>query len=104
MEKEPAVVSRILGGPAERPEEPICTSFVGVKMSLVSRGVREISVRFPTTVAEKEFNAKAQRSKGAKNFNRGWDRMETDLNRRERRGVIKYSVFSFQIGGGGSVC
>jgi hypothetical protein len=39
------------GGPALRPEGTSKTSFVGEKRSLVLRGEREISVRFPVTVA-----------------------------------------------------
>src|ERR1043166_101508 len=101
MENAPAVVSRILGGPAMRPAPPIWTSFVGVKMSFVLRAFSEISVRLPTTVADGEFNAETQRTaKDAENCNHGWTRMDTDfLNRRERRrrrGFIKFSVFSFQ--------
>src|SRR6266496_2313724 len=86
MLNAPLVVSRILGGPALRPAPPIWTSFVGVKIILVLKGAREMSVKLPTTVADGEFNAETQRSRDAKNaekqrqdFHHGWTRMDTDF-------------------------
>src|SRR5260370_36199807 len=59
----------VRGGPALRPAVVTRTRFVGVKVSLVSSGAREMSTRLPVTVAAGTLNAKEQRSKGAKRGN-----------------------------------
>src|SRR5882762_8689171 len=82
MLNAPLVVSRIFGGPALRPAPPIWTSFVGVKISFVLKDWREMSVKFPTTVAAGAGSVRSVqrvRSVGARG-----------------KRFIKYSVFSVQ--------
>src|ERR1043166_6391244 len=90
MENAPLAVSRILGGPATRPAPPIWTSLVGVKMSLVSSAISEMSLRLPTTVADGEFNAETQRI--AKDAKDGRDLKDVNCI------SVQYSVFSIQTG------
>ena len=110
MLNAPLIVSRIFGEPALRPAPPIWISFVGVKIIFVLKGAREMSVKLPTTVADGEFNAKAQRSRDAKdgrepeNFNHGWTRIDTDFltggngGNREREFIFLELRFLVQFG------
>src|SRR4051812_4553664 len=73
------------GGPALKPAPVTWTSLVGVKMSLVFRGEREMSVRLPVMVAAGEFNAETQSNAKVAKGNHGWTRINTNFGNRKKQ-------------------